>query len=189
VSIYDEPVPWISPRRKRIRLTTRIVLTSLGAVVLIGGSFLVVRAVTEAALGQCAPSWLTGTDPQLCLYTSVDHQQLNVSGTTSLPDGAVLGISAEDGPTFAQHWQTEVVKVPVSSGAFAYKFDLTGWGAGTVTTTVEFRMGPDQPQAVVDRYGAHGDNIVGPDVSLDFQAGDPPRHMIQVSVDTDLSAG
>jgi len=188
VSIYDEPVPWISPREKRIRLTLRVVLTTLGVVILVVSSYLVVRTLAEAALGQCSPSWLTGTDPQICLYSDAGNQQLKVWGTASLQDGAIVELSAEDGPTFAQHWQTDVVRVPVSSGAFSYTFDVTGWGAGTVTTTLEFRMGPDQPAVVVDRYGSNGERIVGPDVSLDYQAGDPPPRIVQVSVDTDLSA-
>jgi hypothetical protein len=190
VNIYDEPAPYVSPGEVRARYLIRAALVVAAVAGLLFASFVVARAVAEAALGQCAPPWLTGTDPQLCLNAQVSQRQLTISGTTSLPDRAVLTLWAEDyGTSYGEYWQTETVAIPVSGGAFRWTFDVSSWGAGTVTANVQFRIGPGQPPQVVDRYGSNGEHIVGPDVELDFRAGDPPPRTVKVSVDVDLSAG
>ena len=190
MSIYDEPVPYMSPRERRARSLVRLGLAGAAVIALVIASVVVVRVGAEASLGQCAPPWLTGTDPQLCLNASVSRRQLSVTGTTSLPDGAMIQIWADDfGTSYGEHWQTDTVNVTVAQGAFRWTFDLSSWGAGTVTTTAVFRIGPGQPIEVVDRYGAGGERIVGPDVELDYQAGYPPPRSVRVSVDVDLPAG
>jgi len=191
VDIYDEPEPYLSPAEQRVRIAGRAVAGVVIAAGIVVASFLGLRVASETLLGQCAPPWLTGTDPQLCLSASVDRDQLTISGTTSLPDGAVVEVWAEDGgTTYGEHWQTDQASAAVSGGAFSYVFDLSGWGAGTVTAHAEFWVGPGQPSDVVHRYGDNGQNLVGPEVQFDNTvAGDNRPRGVQVSVDVDLSAG
>jgi hypothetical protein len=189
VNIYDEPEPYVSPGRRRMQNAVQATLALVAVVLLAIASIFVARVGAEAIMGQCAPPWLTGADPQLCLNAQISRGQLIVSGTTSLSDGAVIQLWAEDsGTAVGDHWQTDTTAVTVSNGAFRTTFDLSGWGPGTVTAHAQFRIGPGQPLEVVDRYGANGERIVGPDVELDFRAGDPPPRTVQVSVDVDLSA-
>jgi hypothetical protein len=189
VSIYDEPEPYVSPGQRRLRNAVRATLAVVVVFLLAIASLFVARVGSEAIMGQCAPPWLTGADPQLCLNAQISRGQLIVSGTTSLSDGAVIQLWAEDyGTAFGDHWQTDTAVVTVTNGRFRTTFDLSGWGAGTVTAHAQFRVGPGQPLEVVDRYGPNGERIVGPDVELDFRAGDPPPRTVQVSVDVDLPA-
>ena len=190
MSIYDEPPPFVSPavRRARAALSTVFVVTVV--VLVIFASAVVVKAGVEAALGQCTPTWVSGADPQLCLNARISRRTLVVSGTTSLSDGAIIQVWAEDfGTGYNQHWVTDTVAVTVANGSFGRSFDLSTWGAGTVTVTVIFEVGPGQPAELFDRYGAYGERLSGPEVVLDLNAGDPAPRAVQVSTDVDLSAG
>ncbi len=191
MSIYHDPLAPtpVSPRRRRSRRAD-LVLAGAAVVVLAVISVLVVKASAEAVLGQCAPTWLVGTDPQLCLDASIDNRTLVVSGSTSLPDGALVQVWATDyGTGFDQRWTTDTVSLTVSDGAFSRSFDLSDWGAGTVTVFAQFEIGPDQPESVVSRYGAGGERLHGPDVNPNFRGGDPPPSAVQISTDVDLPAG
>ena len=153
-------------------------------------SLLVVKAGAEAVLGQCAPTWLVGTDPQLCLDASIYRRTLSVTGSTSLPDGAAVQVWATDyGTGYNQRWTTDTVSLTVSNGAFSRSFDLSDWGAGTVTVYAQFEVSSDQPESVVSRYGARGERLHGPDVKLDYSQGEPPPLVVQSSMDVDLPAG
>ena len=190
MSIYDEPAPFVRQGSHRTQGTINAVLAIAIVVVVVVASVIVVKAVAEAVLGQCSPSWLSGTDPQLCLNARISRRTLIVSGSTSLTDGAVVQVWAEDFGTGAdEHWTTDTLDCVVTDGAFGRSFDLTDWGAGTVTVTALFEIGPRQPAEVIDRYGSNGERLNGPEVRLDLNGGDPPPQMVQVSTDVDLSAG
>jgi hypothetical protein len=150
----------------------------------------VVRAGAEAVLGQCTPSWLSGTDPQLCLNARISRRILNVSGSTSLTDGAIVQVWAEDfGTGYGEHWITDTVNFTVVDGAFGGTFDLSSWGAGTVTVSAVFAVGSQQPAEIIDRYGVNGERLKGPDVQFGATGVAPPAQAVQVSVNADLSAG
>lgn len=190
MSIYDEPPPFVSRRARRTQNAVSTVFVVTVAVVAIFASAFVAKAVVEAALGQCTPSWVSGTDPQLCLNAQISRRTLFVSGSASLPDGAIIQVSAEDFGTGAnQHWVTDTVAVTVANGSFGRSFDLSTWGAGTVTVTALFEVGPGQPAELFDRYGAYGERLSGPEVVLDLNAGVPAPRAVQVSTNVDLSAG
>jgi hypothetical protein len=188
--IYEEPEPYLTPGQLRARGLTRAVLTVVVIVVVAGASVLGAKAGAEVIMGQCAPQWLTGTDPQLCLDAHITAHQLTVSGTTSLPDGAIVEVWAEDfGTSYGDHWLSQTTVMTVSGGSFGGTFDLSSWGAGTVTVNALVKMETGQPAAVVDRYGPRGERLAGPDVQLDYSSGDPPGQAVQVSTVVDLSAG
>jgi hypothetical protein len=190
VSIYDEPPPYVTPRRRQ---TQRALNIALAVAIVVGAtvvSVAVVRVSVEAVMGQCAPPWLTGTDPQLCLSAQVSQGTLSVTGGTSLADGAVVQIWADDyGTGSDQHWGADPVNVTVAGGSFGESFDVSSWGPGTITVTAFFEIGAGQPQALVDRYGADGERLNGPDVRLDLSSGNPDTQAVQVSTNVDLSAG
>lgn len=191
VSIYHDPLAPapMSPSSRRSR-TAHLILAAVAVVLVVAASVLVVKAGAEAVLGQCAPPWLVGTDPQLCLDASIYGRTLLVTGSTSLPDGALVQVWATDyGTDFDQHWTTDTLSLTVSNGAFSRGFDLSDWGAGTVTVYAQFEVTSDQPESVASRYGANGERLNGPDVKPDFSQGDPPPFAVQSSTDVDLPAG
>ena len=191
VSIYHDPLAPapVSPSGRRSR-TTGFILAGAGVLVLAVASLLVVKVGAEAILGQCAPTWLVGTDPQLCLDASIFGRTLSVTGNTSLPDGAIVQVWATDyGTGYNQRWTTDTVSLTLSNGAFSRTFDLSDWGAGTVTAYAQFEVTSVQPQIVVSRYGAGGERLHGPDVKSDYSQGDPPPLSVQSSTEVDLPAG
>jgi hypothetical protein len=192
VRIYDEPWAPVPDYRTRTRSGRAVaVAATIGLAVFVAvGVFLAVRFVAEGSLGQCAPPWLTGTDPQLCLNASASRDTLSVSGTASLPDGAVVTISADkSGTGLGQYWSTGTASVVVVDGAFSRSFDVSQWGAGTIVVSVEFAVTPDQPQAVIDRYGWRGEGLRGPDVEPNYTVSSvPPPMVVRCSVEVDLSA-
>ena len=112
-----------------------------------------------------------------------------MSGSTSLPDGAVVQVWADDyGTGYNEHWATDTVDLAVANGTFGQSFDLSGWGAGTVTVSALFEIGPQQPHDLIDRYGTNGERLTGPEVKPDPNAGEPQPRAVQVSTDVDLSA-
>ncbi len=190
MSIYDEPEPFVSPRLLRARRALNAVLAAVILVIVIVGSVAIVKGVAEAILGQCTPPWLAGTDPQICLNAQISQGTLIVSGGTSLTDGAIVQVWADDyGTGPGEHWGTDPASLTVRGGSFGQSFDVSDWGAGTVTVTALFEIGSGQPRDVIDRYGTNGERLSGPDVVLDMNAGDPPPQAVQVSTDVDLSAG
>lgn len=190
MSFYDEPPSYVKPGLRRAREALNAVLSAAIAVVVIVASVTVARVGAEALLGQCTPPWLAGTDPQLCLSAQVSQGTLIVSGGTSLTDGAIVQVWADDyGTSPNEHWGIDPVNVTVAGGSFGQTFDVSGWGAGTVTVTAFFEIGAGQPQDVIDRYGVNGERLNGPDVRLDLSGSDPAPQAVQVSTDVDLSAG
>jgi hypothetical protein len=94
---------------------------------------------------------------------------VSVSGTTNLPDGALLQLQASG----ASWTWTGVAEV--SGGQFTAAFDATPLGPGEATVTVTFSMndGPAQPASLVDEFGADGSGIGGPQVVYDPPGGSP----------------
>ncbi len=189
VRIFEEPwAPAPEYARSGLSPVARRALAAVLVLALVAGSFLVARLAAEATLGQCAPSWLTGTDPQLCVNASVSGGTLTVTGTTSLSDGALVEITAEDDGVGGGYWSTSPTDVTVDGGAYRRAFDVSSWGAGTVTVSVRFEVSGDQPQALIDRYGGNGSGLRGPDVQPDFGLGDPAPMVILSSIQVDLAA-
>jgi hypothetical protein len=89
--------------------------------------------------------------------SSASGWQVTVTGTTDLPDGALLLVEV-DGTTGKQQ-----SIATVAGGAFSTKFDASNVGEGPASVTTSFSIvyGPAQPQAVVDRFGPEGQRIGG----------------------------
>ena len=166
-----------------------VALSAALLILVIIGGFVALRFAAEGAMGQCAPSWLTGTDPQLCLDAAVSRGTLTISGTTSLPDGAVVTVWADNSGTDYDRYQTTgPAPAAVSDGVFRRTFDVSNWGAGTIVVTAQFAITSEQPQAIIDRYGWGGEGLRGPDVRPDYDRGRPPPMDVRSSVQVDLSA-
>lgn len=88
---------------------------------------------------------------------------LLVRGSTDLPDGAILyvGLSDPDGT------RIESVPTVVENGSYMRDLDLMDWPPGRVLVLVGFSIEPDQPDAVVDRFGPDGERLAGPNVHVD----------------------
>jgi hypothetical protein len=102
---------------------------------------------------------------------SVVGRTVHVTGTTDLPNGAVIGYyywsAADDG-----NWP-DGGAVTASDGRFQFDTDFTGWPGGTITVYTEFCVSQcGQPQAVIERFGADGERLGGPQAGS--ESGDPP---------------
>lgn len=86
-----------------------------------------------------------------------------VTGTTTLPDGAVLyysfaheSLALEDAGGSAR----------VQDGRFSFAKDLSAWPTGSVTLYLEFSIanygGDEQPADVVAIFGSQGEHLDGP---------------------------
>jgi hypothetical protein len=108
---------------------------------------------------------------------TVDGRTVHGSATTDLPDGALVSYYYLHEPGSFQGQEPDGGLATVEDGRIAFDTDFTGWPGGSVTLYVEFGVGSgwDQPEAVVDRFGADGERIAGPQAVSD--SGDPP-HLI-----------
>ena len=109
----------------------------------------------------------TGDAVELTLVESaVQDGRLQLRGTTSLPDGAL-------------------VSYVVEHEGFSQALDVDGWPSGHATARLSFSMRPEhggeQPLAVAERFGAQGERLEGPDV---VQFGDTRR--LETRADIDL---
>lgn len=100
----------------------------------------------------------------------IDGPRVQVSGTTDLPDGAVLIYQLQherwmnQPPTAQPQWIVEG-SMSVSGGRFSATEDVMGWPSGRVEAWVGFQSGDsEQPAAVAERYGREGERLVGPNV-------------------------
>jgi hypothetical protein len=172
VRIYDEP--WAPTPEEEARAETRremrTVLTAIAVIVLIVGGLLAGRVLAASMMGQCSPGWLTGADPQLCVNAAVTQNNLVVTGTTSLPDGAIIEISVEES-VGVRYWSSGTVDVTAAGGSFGRTFDVSSWSSGTAIVTARFAVTVDQPQAIIDRYHADGSGLSGPDVRPGYRGG------------------
>ena len=117
--------------------------------------------------------------------STMDGLLTRVSGTTDLPDGAVI----------SYYWWHEIDtvdmdsvpggQVTVANGRFAFASDLSAWPAGTATAYITFGVDSEeniQPKQVVDRFGSQGEHLGGPQVYVD-SPGDPKQLLVTTSVE------
>jgi len=115
--------------------------------------------------------------------STVEGHTVHVSGTTDLPDGAVIGY-------YWWHDIDTVATIPgglvtVADGRFAFVSDLSAWPAGTATAYISFGVNSTeniQPKPVVDRFGSQGEHLGGPQVHVD-SPGDPKQLLVTTSVE------
>jgi hypothetical protein len=96
----------------------------------------------------------------------LEGRSLVVEGSTTLPDGAVL----DYGVTLDDRTDPSISRVTtVQNGRFAFAENLTGWPVGRASLGIGFGVGwgTSQPQRIVDRYGASGERMAGPQVWTD----------------------
>ena len=100
-----------------------------------------------------------------------------VTGTTTLPDGAVLYCWFEHESRALENIGGSA---PVQDGRFSFATDLSAWPSGRVTLWVEFSIadandgGNEQPPDVVALFGSEGEHLEGPQVYVD-SPGDPKQ--------------
>ena len=120
---------------------------------------------------------LTLRHVEATMHTTVAVRGLTVqiTGTTDLPDGAVIGyyFVHELGPLQGQ--EPDGGLTTVRNGRFDFQTDFTGWPGGAIALFTEFGVGSgyDQPQGVIDLFGADGEGISGPQAYS--ESGDPPH--------------
>lgn len=166
------PAPALTPQPSRMPPThwrgivTGVALASLVAI----SSWPMVQFAGVNAMGACVPQWLVPSDPSFCLSGQLDAQRLLiVYGQTTLPDGAIVSLSAisDDGavgdPLSEQH-------LTVSGGKFQATFDLSRRRSASVTVAAAFKLA-GQPAAVALRYGAEGQALTGPAALADASNG------------------
>ena len=149
-------------------MTSRV--AALGALAAcVGLVWPLTTASATLAFGSCAPGWLVGSDPVLCVRYSEDADSIVVSGETDLPDGTVLLLERGD---LDLTEKADATKIVVKDGQIAGRTPRSG----PSTLRVVFRVAPwhnadgedlvlaasDQPQAVIDRFGRDGAGIRGP---------------------------
>jgi hypothetical protein len=166
------PAPALTPQPSRMPPThwrgivTGVALASLVAI----SSWPLAQFAGINAMGGCAPQWLVPSDPGFCLSGQLDGQMLLiVYGQTTLPDGAIVSLSATSDdaavgdPLSEQH-------LTVSGGKFQATFDLSRRRSGSVTVTAALHLA-GQPAAVAQSYGADGHAMTGPAVRADGSDG------------------
>ena len=163
--------PTAAPRSRRMPPTrwrgivTGVALASLVAI----SSWPLAQFAGFNGLGGCAPHWLVPGSPDFCVRAQLDGRILNVSGQTTLADGAVVDIEVtKDDSLFGR--ASSVPRVVVSGGKFLAGFDLSQWPAGTITLVATLKMA-GQPAAVVESYGADGNALTGPTAVTDGSNG------------------
>lgn len=111
------------------------------------------------------PAADTGTSVSLTVTAQQQNKQLRISGTTNLPDGAIVAfeVAATDLNVneFADGTAT------VGGGRFSSSVDVSEWPSGNVEVWAAFQtvLGHgEQPQAILDRYGKFGEKLTGPNV-------------------------
>lgn len=114
------------------------------------------------------------SDVTLTLAPSARGHILTIAGTTNLPNGVL--ISYEVTPSDTSQVEFADGFAPVTDGRFTAIVDLNHWPAGDVEVWAAFQTVLDttheQPNAVIDRYGALGERLTGPNVT---RAGDVRR--------------
>jgi len=139
------------------RIIQVLVLVILGAGVLIVLFVLGRKVVTP-------PDYLPPTiDPLVPTFnfsvSVTENRQAVVSGSTNLPDGSNLVISViEENGNYSGQEQVAVSGGSYSSGRFGPE---TGLNFGSYTVEVKTAPWIDQPEAVQERIGPQGVNLVG----------------------------
>lgn len=83
-----------------------------------------------------------------------------IEGTTNLPDGALLEWDLE-----ARNGETKHGPMKVKGGKFTSTVTVNEWRPGRVEVWVGFNtLIKGQPPEVVQRYGARGERLTGPNI-------------------------
>lgn len=114
---------------------------------------------------------------------AVDGHVVRVTGTTNLPDGALINYfflpEVGQGQVTDEHGGT----TEVHGNKYEVTADLSDWPSGKVTVYNEFSVayygGNEQPQNVIDVFGSQGEHMSGPQVYVD-SPGDPKRLFVSV---------
>ena len=102
-----------------------------------------------------------------------------LSGTTNIPDGATLSYRVEHDGFASGDFDGQLMgDLPVADGAFDVELDVTGWPTGHATTWISLEM-RGQPAAVVEAYGANGEQLAGPNV---ISSGSAKRVELKIDV-------
>jgi hypothetical protein len=103
---------------------------------------------------------------------------VHASGTTDLPDGALLGYwvvpESELGDLTSDLEHQAGGSVEVERGRFSFFEDVSDWPEGRAVLEVWFSVSRDEPQPeqVVAAFGDNGQCLTGPQVGVD-SPGDP----------------
>jgi hypothetical protein len=141
-----------------------------------------VLALVSAAGFVTLAGWPPGgssDSPNVNITLQLDRAEgrLAVSGTADLPDGTILLLSVTNLDPSAM--DSVDGSATVISGHYGGTLDMAKLGDGELLATVSLVMSsPGQPQALLDRFGAHGERLRGPEVVRPWDGGDP---FVQVS--------
>ena len=114
-------------------------------------------------------------DRSMQLAARVDGQTLSVTGTTDLPDGAVIDWDLWREPVDDIEWPSG--EAVVRSGAFSFNADLAGWRSGNAVVEASFSCdwgATAQPKQVTELVGEHCEHLGGEQVYVD-SPGDPKQ--------------
>ena len=118
-----------------------------------------------------------GATATMDFQTTVDGRSVTVRGTTDLPDGAVVGIQLIQEDEWERESADGVAPDPASSpwvitqyvqvqdGQFTATFHPDAWPAGRGGVGAYFWVDANQPSQVIQRFGANGSGLRGPDVT------------------------
>jgi hypothetical protein len=157
--------------RRRLRPLLWVAVGLL-MVALIGGSALVGSAFVAGS----------GANVAMETVPTVVGRHVTINGTTDLPEGTILAVqifqldawdrALASGASATQEFEyMDYVDAVVKDGRFSAETDMTGWPAGHGMSAVYFWIDASQPQAVIDRFGADGSRLQGPDVRDDEDTG------------------
>jgi hypothetical protein len=129
---------------------------------------MLVAACTPDVPATPRPTDRPGTESvTLTVNAKQQAQQVLVSGTTNLPDGALLEyrLSTAVGTTPAKDAPGTAT---VSGGAYSVSVDVSGWPNGSMDVWVAFKCDSTegQPDAIVAQYGTLCSRVAGPNVTI-----------------------
>jgi hypothetical protein len=114
------------------------------------------------------------------LTASVAGRKLLIEGATDLPDGAQIAyeVEHEDWRKLDFRMEREKLRrelaltssdgsIQVEHGRYSKTVDLSGWRAGSVSIWAAFEpVREGQPDTVLQKYGKHGEFLIGPNVTM-----------------------
>jgi len=106
-----------------------------------------------------------GPPLSLTIRAAAERDRFAISGTTDLPDGAVIRVVAAPSTGANIPFPTPAT---VQNGTYSASVDTARWEAGTELVVVAtFFVGPDSNAAVVERFGSNGERLTGQGVRED----------------------
>lgn len=107
----------------------------------------------------------------LTIEAQISGSDLTVRGTTDLPDGTLVKVTAAD--VRVESYRAIDAIVNVSDGRYVAPLSVSGWRPGGITVSAGFAPGyPGQPAEVVNQFGPSGERLTGPHVVHDWDGGD-----------------